>query len=156
TRKITFDSSGDAAIEHGPPGRPAEVSAAAVQFAPPSVERNTPSSPQTSTMPWPVGPPPCTTTSQMSPAVSPGVGSTNVHVTPESVLTATPQFVPMKTLFAASGRMPNAVGCDLRNASQLYAAPGVAVAGCVQVAPPSVLTLIPAMLATRPSKNDVA
>src|SRR6185295_12588632 len=42
TRKITFGSSGDAAIEHGPPGRPAEVSAAAGQFAPPSVERNTP------------------------------------------------------------------------------------------------------------------
>src|SRR5258706_3510757 len=34
-RKITFGSSGDAAIEHGPPGRPAAVSAAVVQVAPP-------------------------------------------------------------------------------------------------------------------------
>ena len=57
----------------------------------------------------------------MSPAGVPGVGSTNVHVAPESVLTATPQLVPTNTLLGASGRMlmPNAEGSLFRDASQL-------------------------------------
>ncbi|TMK23951.1 MAG: hypothetical protein E6G64_17990 [Actinobacteria bacterium] len=87
-----------------------------------------------------------------------GVGSTNRHVAPESVLIATPQSVPTKTLFGAPGWMPMPIadGSLMRGAAQLkpagvFAAVGVAVAGCVQVVPPSVLTLIPARLTTRPS-----
>ncbi len=74
------------------------------------------------------------------------------------MLIATPQSVPMKTLFAAPGwtPMPIADGSLTRAAGQLkpagvFAAVGVAVTGCVHVAPASVLTLIPAMLVTRPS-----
>ena len=56
--------------------------------------------------------------------------------------------------------IPKADGSELRAAEQVYVAElagGIAVAGCVQVLPPSVETLIPArLLAARPSKNDVA
>src|SRR5438094_8914889 len=96
--------------------------------------------------------------SQMSLAGVSGVGSTNRHVRPESFETATPQLVPMKTLPAASGRipMPIADGSLTRagahvNPAGVFAAVGVAVAGWVHVDPPSMLTLMPAMLITRPS-----
>src|SRR5436190_9154809 len=104
-------------------------------------------------MPWPVGPPDCTTTSQTLLGGVAGVGSTNVHVAPLSVLIATPQFVPMNTLFGASGRipMPKAAGSARRSVGHPYAVAGVAVAGCVQVVPPSLLTLMPATLCTLPS-----
>ena len=88
----TYVSSGEAAIEQRPPG---SAAAPPVQFVPPSVERKWPSSPQTSTVP-----PDWTTTSQTLPAfpAPAGVvnrfGSTYAQVTPESVLIATPQFVP--------------------------------------------------------------
>src|SRR5688572_28895157 len=104
-------------------------------------------------IPWPVGPPACTTTSHTSVAGVAGVGSTKVHVAPESVLIATPQFVPANTSLGASGRiaMPNADGSFFRAASQLYGASGVALAGRDQGWPASVLTLMPAFVATRPS-----
>src|ERR671923_2384666 len=144
-------------MEQIPPGIPPPP----VQFAPPSVERRCPSSPQMSTIPWPVGPPGCTTTSHTSPAAVAGVGSTKVHVAPELVLIATPQFVPTNTLFAASGRMPipNAEGSSRRAAEQLnpgLGAGGFADAGCVHVLPPSALTSMPESGVSRPSKNDVA
>ena len=87
-----------------------------------------------------------------------GVGSTKVHVAPASVLMARPQLVPMKTrlAFAGSIAMPKAAGSVRRVPVRQKLAGGVAVAGCVQVAPPSVLTLIPERLFARPSKNDVA
>src|SRR3954452_16224902 len=114
TTKRTYDSSGEAAIEHWPSGMPAPAST--VHVVPLSVERRWPSSPQASTVP-----PLWATTSQTSLAEVAGVGSTNVHVAPESVLLATPQSVPTKTLFAASGRieMPNANGSVVRAFEQL-------------------------------------
>jgi len=51
TAKSTFGSSGDAAIEHGPPGVPPAPTGPPTQVRPPSVERKCPSSPQTSTIP---------------------------------------------------------------------------------------------------------
>src|SRR5207245_2108904 len=50
--KMTFGSSGETAIEHGPPGLPAVPTAPPiVQDRPPSIDRKWPSSPQTSTIP---------------------------------------------------------------------------------------------------------
>ena len=114
TTKRTYDSSGETEIEQRPSGMPAPESG--VQVVPLSVERRWPSSPQAS-----IVPPLCAMTSQTSLAVVPGVGSTNVQVAPESVLLAIPQFVPTKTLFAASGRteMPNADGSVLRAFEQV-------------------------------------
>jgi len=114
TTKSTYDSSGETAIEQRPSGMPAPESG--VQVVPLSVDRRWPSSPQAS-----IVPPLCATTSQTSVAVVPGVGSMYVHVAPESVLLATPQFVPTKTLFAASGRIeiPKDDGSVLREFEQL-------------------------------------
>jgi hypothetical protein len=86
-------------------------------------------------------------------------GSMNVQLAPLSVLRATPQFVPTKTLFAASGRieMPNAAGSPTRMEPQSYAAGGVAEAGLLQVVPASVLTSMPDRLpVVRPSYSEVA
>src|SRR5215216_7506103 len=76
-----------------------------------------------------------------------------VQLAPLSVLRATPQFVPTKTLFVASGRieMPNAAGSSTRVAVQSYAAGGVADAGLLHVFPPSVLTSNAGETAGRPS-----
>src|SRR6185503_1041740 len=106
TAKMTFFSSGETAIEHGPSGRPPAPIAPPVQVAPPSVERKWPSSPQTSTIDEADVVPSCTTTSQTSLAGVPGVGSTKRHVRPESLEIATPQFVPMKTFADAPGWIP--------------------------------------------------
>src|SRR4029079_5618850 len=146
--KSTPDSSGDATMRQIRALNSPPIMFAALQVVPLFVERNGPSGVQMSTMP-----PACATTPQTSPASSPGVGSMNVHVAPESVLRARPQFVPMKTLFVASGRiaMPNADGSPLRAASQLSQPAGVALAGFVHVTPASLLTLMPALLAVLPS-----
>src|SRR4029077_5139668 len=98
TPKSTFGSSGETAIEQGPSGVPPAPIGPPVHVVPPSIERKCPSSPQTSTIP---GAPACTTMPQMSLAGVSGVGSTHRQVTPESLLIATPQSVPTKTLFAA-------------------------------------------------------
>src|SRR6185295_12964418 len=77
----------------------------AVQVTPPLIERRWPSSPQTSTSPFP-----CATTSQTFVASVSGVGSTNVQVAPPLVLRASPHDVPTNTFCELSGSiaMPNA------------------------------------------------
>src|SRR5688572_22017287 len=82
----------------GPPTPP-------VQLAPLVVERKCPSSVTTSMMP-----PSWTTTSHTLLAGLPTVGtplgrvgSMKVHVAPESVLRARPQFVPIQTLLGVAG-----------------------------------------------------
>jgi hypothetical protein len=59
----------------------------------------------------------------------------------------------MKTWFefAESMAMPKAAGSLRRALDAQKLSGGVAVAGCVQVAPASVLTLIPDLLFVRPS-----
>ena len=144
-------SSGDTAIEQRPLGRGLVV--AVVHVVPPSVDRMCPSSPQRSMMPpW------CTTTSPTSSAGSPVSDPRTSMSAPASVLMARPQLVPMKTRFAFAGSMamPKAAGSDRRCAVRQKLTGGVAVAGWVQVMPPSLLTLIPERLFARPSKNDVA
>jgi hypothetical protein len=66
---------------------------------------------------------------------------------------ASPQFVPMNTWLGAAGSiaMPKAASSLLRVAVVQNPAGGVALAGCAQVFPPSVLTLMPDWLFTRPS-----
>jgi hypothetical protein len=66
---------------------------------------------------------------------------------------ASPQFVPMNAWLGVAGSiaMPNAAGSLRRVAVVQSPAGGVALAGCVQVFPPSVLTLMPDWLFTRPS-----
>ena len=118
----------------------------ACQLAPLSIDRQCPSSPQMSTMP-----PGCATTSHTFAALpAPAgtvvfLGSMNVQVAPESVLRATPQLVPMKTLAVASGRteMPKAEGSSSRAAAHAYPPGGLALAGLAQFVPASVETWIP-------------
>ena len=82
-----------------------------------------------------------------------------VHVTPALVLIARPQLVPMNTRFAFAGsiEMPKAAGSarlvsgDPAVCKKQKFAGGVALAGCVQVFPPSLLTLMPERLLARPS-----
>jgi hypothetical protein len=77
----------------------------------------------------------------------------NVHVTPASRLMARPQLVPMNTWFALAGSIaiPKAAGSVRRVSDWQKLTGGVAVAGCVHVVPPSVLTLMPDRLLMRPS-----
>jgi len=53
--------------------------------------------------------------------------------------------------FAGSMLIPNAAGSSRFDAVRQKLAGGLAVAGCVQVCPPSLLTLIPERLLVRPS-----
>ena len=105
--------------------------------------------------------------SQMVLAVVAGVGSTKFQVLPPLVLSATPQFVPTAMRLPRI-EMPNDDGSARAFALQLQPAGvlslpvpsraglGHDVAGCVQVAPASVLTWMPESGLTRPSYQEVA